>query len=83
MGEARFAHMTHVEIDLPSGTPWDDRNQFTNGVSQWCRNQFGHNFDGVNGRWFSRGRYGFYFRDRDDAMLFRLTWGGRVREATA
>lgn len=77
MGDARFAHMIRVEINLPAGSKWDDRTSYTDGVSAWCRDQFGHNFDGINGRWFSRGRYTFYFRDKTDAALFKLTWGGK------
>jgi hypothetical protein len=71
----RFAHLHQVQIDLPP-LPYSERLPFSRKAEAWCVVQFGTaGHDGVHGRWFRRGYYDYYFRDAQDAMMFKLAWG--------
>lgn len=46
-------------------------------IKDWCREQFGHEWD--NGDRYAMSGWSkgnFYFADPSDALLFKLTWGG-------
>jgi hypothetical protein len=44
----------------------------------WCRRQFGasysHNGSWVGGNWWLDGTHSFLFRNRSDAVWFKLAW---------
>lgn len=71
---SRFDHLHRLV--LPTPTARMDRLAYSDDATQWCIRQFGANdHKGINGRWFRRGLYDFYFRDASDAAMFKLAWG--------
>jgi len=38
---------------------------------EWCQSQFGNKID----RWKVSGSFTYYFANKNDAILFELTWG--------
>lgn len=68
---------------LQSRASWEERNEFKAQLADWCN-------DHSHGRWSygrpsprsdERGKVihtntGFFFKGPNDAILFKLTWGG-------
>ena len=53
------------------GDWWEDKEV----MREWCSNNFGHRDDDYNNPRWSRGPFGFRFKNQKDAMFFMLKCG--------